>query len=150
MNTGENEQGLRKIIDMTRLISIVLLALHFYYYCYSINRTDTSVSHSKQLETAIPPSKISALSSGDFVGMVADDPDQKIELKTFHSSIINDHAALKAEQEAYKEIPVVRKLDNSIIQRNYLQIKQEVQDLVQAEIERVLGEPGLQHLVIKK
>ena len=34
MNTGENEQGLRKIIDMTRLISIVLLALHFYYYCY--------------------------------------------------------------------------------------------------------------------
>lgn len=117
---------------------------------YSVNRTDTSVSHSKQLETAIPPSKISALSSGDFVGMVADDPDQKIELKTFHSSIINDHATLKAEEEAYKEIPVVRKLDNSIIQRNYLQIKQEVQDLVQSEIERVLGEPGLQHLVIKK
>jgi hypothetical protein len=117
---------------------------------YSVNRTDTSVSHSKQLETAIPPSKISALSSGDFVGMVADDPDQKIELKTFHSSIINDHAALKTEQEAYKEIPVVRKLDNSIIQRNYLQIKQEVQDLVQSEIERVLAEPGLQHLVIKK
>src|SRR5690242_10916529 len=34
MNTGENEQGLRKIIDMTRLMSIVILALHFYYYCY--------------------------------------------------------------------------------------------------------------------
>ncbi len=34
MNTGENEQGLRKIIDMSRLISIVLLVLHFYYYCY--------------------------------------------------------------------------------------------------------------------
>ncbi len=32
--TGENEQGLRKIIDMTRLISIVILVLHFYYYCY--------------------------------------------------------------------------------------------------------------------
>jgi hypothetical protein len=31
-----------------------------------------------------------------------------------------------------------------------LQIKQEVQDLVQSEIERVLAEPGLQHLVIKK
>ena len=34
MNTGENEQGLRKILDMTRQISIVILALHFYYYCY--------------------------------------------------------------------------------------------------------------------
>ena len=35
MHTGENEQALRKIIDMTRLISITILALHFYYYCYA-------------------------------------------------------------------------------------------------------------------
>jgi hypothetical protein len=35
MHTGENEQGLRKILDMTRLISIALLILHFYYYCYA-------------------------------------------------------------------------------------------------------------------
>ncbi len=34
MNTGENEQGLRKIIDLTRLISITVLILHCYYYCY--------------------------------------------------------------------------------------------------------------------
>src|ERR1044072_6055126 len=33
-NTGENEQGLRKIIDMTRMISIAILLLHFYYCCY--------------------------------------------------------------------------------------------------------------------
>src|SRR5436305_14982418 len=32
--TGENEMGLRKIIDLTRMISIVLLLLHWYYYCY--------------------------------------------------------------------------------------------------------------------
>jgi hypothetical protein len=46
---------------------------------YSINSADTSVSHSTQLESAIPRSKISALSSVEFVGMVADDPTQKIE-----------------------------------------------------------------------
>lgn len=34
MNTGENEQGLRKILDMTRLMSIVVMGLHFYFYCY--------------------------------------------------------------------------------------------------------------------
>jgi hypothetical protein len=34
MATGENEQALRKILDMTRLISIVILITHFYYYCY--------------------------------------------------------------------------------------------------------------------
>ncbi|TDH28083.1 hypothetical protein EXU57_06380 [Segetibacter sp. 3557_3] len=36
MHTGENEQGLRKIMDMTRLISLVVLVLHFYYYFYSV------------------------------------------------------------------------------------------------------------------
>ena len=61
----------------------------------SINRNDTSVSKSSQLDFAIPASKISGLSSGEFVGMVADDPDQKIKLKTFNCEILNDHDALK-------------------------------------------------------
>src|SRR5665811_2367992 len=34
MQTGENEQGLRKIIDLTRMIIIAILLLHFYFYCY--------------------------------------------------------------------------------------------------------------------
>ena len=38
MHTGENEQALRKILDMTRLISIALLIFHFYYYCYAAFR----------------------------------------------------------------------------------------------------------------
>src|SRR5262245_17844266 len=32
--TGENEQGLRKILDFTRLAGIIILLIHFYYYCY--------------------------------------------------------------------------------------------------------------------
>lgn len=117
---------------------------------YSINSGDTSISRSKQLEAAIPPSKISALSSGEFVGMVADDPDNKIELKAFHCEIINDHQALKREQEGYKDIEVIRKLDEGMVQRNYLQIKQEVQDIIQSEMERLLNDPGLKHLVVRK
>lgn len=35
MQTGENTEGLRKIIDLTRKLSIGLLCLHFYYYCYT-------------------------------------------------------------------------------------------------------------------
>jgi hypothetical protein len=117
---------------------------------YSINSGDTSISRSKQLEAAIPPSKISALSSGEFVGMVADDPDNKIDLKAFHCEIINNHEALKKEEENYKNIEVIRKLDNTMVQRNYLQIKQDVQDIIQSEMERLLNDPGLAHLVIKK
>lgn len=117
---------------------------------FSINSSDTSISRSKQLEAAIPPSKIAALSSGEFVGMVADNPDQKIELKVFHCEILNDHEVLRKEQEAYKEIPVLRQLDSAIIQRNYLQIKQDVQDLVQSQMELLLSNPGLRHVIIKK
>jgi len=116
----------------------------------SINSADTSISRSKQLESAVPPSKISALSSGEFVGMVADDPDCKIELKTFHNEIINDHEALRKEIENYKEIPPVRKLDNAMIQRNYLQIKQDIQDINHSEMERLLNDPALVYLVLKK
>jgi len=116
----------------------------------SINSQDTSISRSKQLEAAVPPSKISSLSSGEFVGMVADDPDNKIELKTFHCEIINDHGALKQEQDGYKEIPILRKLDNSMVQKNYVQVKEDVQNIVQAEMERLMNDPGLQHLIIRK
>lgn len=117
---------------------------------YSINRSDTSISRSRQLEMAIPPSNISGLSSGEFVGMVADNPDCKIGLKAFHCQIVNDHRALKSEEEGYREMEVVRKLDASMVGRNYLQIKQDVQDIVQSEIERLLNDPGMRHLVLKK
>jgi hypothetical protein len=116
----------------------------------SINRTDTSISQSKQLDSAIPPSKISSLSSGEFVGMVADDPDCKIELKIFHNAIQNDHELLKKEQENYKPIPVVRQVTNAMVQKNYAQIRQEIEDLVNAEMERIMDDPGMAGTVLKK
>ena len=116
----------------------------------SINSGDTSISRSKQLESAVPPSKISSLSSGEFVGMVADDPNCKIELKTFHCEIVNDHEGLKKEEDNYKDIPVIRKIDTAMIQRNYLQVKQDIQEIMQSEIERLLYDPSRAYLVLKK
>src|ERR1700749_4380366 len=49
----------------------------------TINSQDTSVNKSTQLDFAIPASKIATLSSGEFVGLVADNPDNKISLKVF-------------------------------------------------------------------
>lgn len=116
----------------------------------SVNSADTSISRSKQLESAIPASKIAALSSGEFVGMVADNPEEKIELKSFHAEILNDHVALKAEMENYHSIPVVRQLDNSMIQRNYLQVTKDVEDLVEIELEKMMEDIELKCLVIRK
>lgn len=49
MQTGENEQALRKIIDFTRLLSVALLIIHFYLCCYpafrEMNFTHKIVDH---------------------------------------------------------------------------------------------------------
>ena len=39
MNTGENITGLRKIIDFIRLVSIAVLVIHVYFFCYEAFET---------------------------------------------------------------------------------------------------------------
>ncbi|MCD8739100.1 YWFCY domain-containing protein [Mucilaginibacter roseus] len=96
----------------------------------SINSSDTSVSRSTQLDYAIPGSKIAALSSGEFVGMVADDPGNKISLKTFHCEIQNDHDAIQQETAGYSEIPFPSAVTSSQVILNYQRIKEDVKILV--------------------
>ena len=103
----------------------------------SINRTDTSISRSKQLDSAIPPSKIAALSSGEFVGTVADNPDCKIKLKVFHASIHNDKDALRAEERSYRRLPVLQKVTEQEIQQNYMQVKLDVSLVIETEMEKL-------------
>ena len=97
----------------------------------SINTTETSISRSTQLDSAIPPSKIAALSSGEFVGTVADDPDQKIDLKVFHAEILNDHEAIRKEEQGYKSLPQIRSISHYEIQQNYFRIKNEISQIVE-------------------
>jgi hypothetical protein len=100
----------------------------------SINSQDTSISKSTQLDFAIPASKISTLSSGEFVGLVADNPDEKIDLKVFHNAIVNDHVALKAEADNYQAIPIIREVDSDMLTANYFSIKADIENIIQKEI----------------
>lgn len=95
----------------------------------SLNSSDTSVSRSTQLDVAVPPATIASLSSGEFVGTVADDPHCRIELKTFHSAILNDHKAIANEEKNFKPIPAIRQLDNHAVQENYNRIREEVNQI---------------------
>lgn len=109
----------------------------------SINSSDTSISRSKQLEQSVPASTISSLSSGEFVGIVADNPDQPIEQKAFHSKVINNHEAIRKEKQGFKPLRVVRKITSSEPYQNYINIKQDVQDIVDRVLERVLNDPSM-------
>ena len=115
----------------------------------SINRNDTSTSKSTQLDSAVPASRIATLSSGEFVGTVADNPDQKIELKAFHAQIVNDIEAIQREEAGYQEIPQ-SKVSQEEIQRNFLQVKEDVAMIIEREMTRIQNDPNLQHLLIVK
>jgi hypothetical protein len=100
----------------------------------SVNATDTSHSRSTQLDAAIPPSKIASLSSGEFVGMVADDPDQKIQLKIFYNEILNNHEDIRKEEESYEAIPMVREISQQEIQDNYFRIKEDIRSIIEQKL----------------
>ncbi|CAM4388444.1 Type IV secretory system Conjugative DNA transfer [Pedobacter westerhofensis] len=104
----------------------------------SINSSDISISKSTQMDSAIPASKIASLSSGEFVGFVADTPDQKIKLKMFHAEIQNDHDSIAEEEKNYKPIPVIEKVTYGDIMENYTRIKEDIDQLFEIELEKIL------------
>jgi type IV secretory pathway TraG/TraD family ATPase VirD4 len=113
----------------------------------SINSSDTSISKSKQLEVAVPVSTIASLSSGEFVGMVADNPDQLIELKTFHCSIMKPVSQSNADDVA---VPIVSSVDAKLVNDTYLLIKSDIQDLVETVLEEIINDPARADLLVRK
>lgn len=121
----------------------------------TINRNDKSTSISTQMDSLIPPSKISNLTQGMFVGAVSDNFDERIEQKIFHAEIVVDNAKVAAETKAYEPIPAVASFINTTgedkmkqtIDDNYRQIKLDVADIVKNEIEKIKSDPALQHLI---
>ena len=121
----------------------------------TINRNDKSTSISTQMDSLIPPSKISNLTQGMFVGAVSDNFDERIEQKIFHAEIVVDNDKVKRETANYKKLPQIidfRDKDGNDrmqeeIQANYNRVKQEVQQIVTDEMERIKNDPNLQHLI---
>ena len=121
----------------------------------TINRNDKSTSISTQMDSLIPPSKISNLTQGMFVGAVSDNFDERIEQKIFHAEIVVDNEQVKRETANYKKLPQIidfRDEDGNDrmqeeIQANYNRVKQEVQQIVEDEITRIKNDPELRYLI---
>ena len=124
----------------------------------SINRQDVSTSINTQMDSLIPPSKISGLTQGMFVGAVSDNFDERIEQKIFHAEIVVDNAKVAAETKAYKPIPVITDFTDEQgndcmkekVQENYNRIKDEVKQIVKDELERIASDESLKHLLQNK
>ena len=124
----------------------------------TINRNDKSTSISTQLDSLIPASKISTLTQGIFVGAVSDNFDERIEQKIFHAEIVVDNGKVAAEAKAYQKIPGILSFVDEHgedkmkqkIETNYRQIKLDIIQVIETELERIKNDPHLQHLVQKR
>ena len=123
----------------------------------SINRQDVSTSINTQMDSLIPPSKISGLTQGMFVGSVSDNFTERIEQKIFHAEIVVDTDKVKREESHYQPIPIINDFKDAdgtdcmkqAILDNYNQIKEDVKQIVKDELERIAGDESLKHLIQK-
>ena len=124
----------------------------------TINRQDKSTSINTQMDSLIPPSKISGLTQGMFVGSVSDNFDERIKQKIFHAEIVVDNEKVATETKAYKPIPVITDFTDEngndcmreMIHSNYNRIKDEVKQIVKGELVRIVNDENLSHLLQKK
>jgi hypothetical protein len=99
----------------------------------SMSNNGTSHSINEQMEELVPASVISSLTSGEFVGQVADTFEQKMAQKFFHSiAIVED----KIEKKEVPDITFFPKDENNnctmdkILDANMIKIKNEVEELI--------------------
>lgn len=86
---------------------------------------------------------------------MADNFGEEIDQKIFHARIIVDSAKVSEEMKAYKKIPVINEFrdadGNDIMQqqidRNYSQIKADVLQIIEEEMERIKNDPELRYLI---
>ena len=124
----------------------------------TINRQDTSTSINTQMDSLIPPSKISTLTQGMFVGAVSDNFDERIDQKIFHAEIVVDNAKVAKETKAYKPIPIItdftdedgNDIMDEMVKENYINIKNDVKHIVNDELKRIANGENLCHLLSKK
>lgn len=103
----------------------------------TVSKNSTSVQHSTAMEELVPPSEISSLEQGVFVGQVADDRGYEIDQKIFYSKVLIDHE----DRQSYEtgEIPPFVSFDKPIAEvlaDNFQKIKREIFELGEIHLEQ--------------
>jgi len=112
---------------------------------YSSSAKDRSHSESTQMDYVLPAAKISALSTGEFAGVLSDTIDQPMALKLFRGKAridprpraVDESLALPTEVKTPKPDG---KTWEEVYQENFLLIDREVSDLLEEEYQRLISE----------
>ncbi|BAU55640.1 type IV secretion system DNA-binding domain-containing protein [Mucilaginibacter gotjawali] len=105
----------------------------------SIDRNKTSTSLQEKLEPLIPAGKMASLNTGEIVGLVAADVQEKFTGR-FDTSAINckvnlSRSELEKEEAGYRDLPVYYDFGDKkeeILRQNFMRINKEVEEVVAA------------------
>lgn len=132
--------------DTARWVSERFDSVVQYKTTVAVNSSDTSVSKSEQAVATVSPAVIATLSSGEFVGVVADDPARKVERKRFHAEIIKEETV----STGVEKLPIVRAVTEMEVDENFERVKKDINELVELEMKRIMGDPALKGKVVKR
>lgn len=111
----------------------------------SSNSADTSVSVTPQWEEAITPATLAMLSSGEFVGVTADDPGVEAGLKGFHARIVREEIRMGGEG-----LPVINHpVDGASLQKHFAGVRKEMEVLVEREFGKLVKDESKRGLVVR-
>ena len=100
----------------------------------STNSSDTSISHTQQWELSVTPATIASLSSGEFLGIIADNPGQVQEYKAFHAKLDQEQAI--KDRSTLASLPVIHNISDETIRENFLRVKQDIAEMIETEMQR--------------
>jgi hypothetical protein len=86
------------------------------------------------------------LSSGEFVGVLADDPDTPLIIKNFHAKLKKE----LSDNLPPTELPIIEPVDKDLLMENSNRIKSEIVQLVATETKRIMTDPALRKFVVKR
>ncbi|WP_184549847.1 type IV secretion system DNA-binding domain-containing protein [Mucilaginibacter sp. FT3.2] len=103
----------------------------------SIDRNKTSLSINEKLESLIPSGKMASLNTGEMVGLIAADVQEKytgrFETAAVNCKINLDAKTITTEEAGYTDLPVFydfKGKKDEILRHNFLRINQEVESMV--------------------
>jgi hypothetical protein len=117
----------------------------------STNSADTSVSFTPQWEEAITPATLSMLSSGEFVGVTADDPGVETGLKGFHARLVREGGvgSSGAAVASGGLLVVNGVIDEGELLRRFAEIRREMEALVDREFGKMMKDESKKGLVVR-
>jgi len=96
---------------------------------FTTNSSDTAATISTHWEPSVTAATVAGLSSGEFVGVLSDEPGKEMELKAFHGRLVLEDDALPGEGVAF-ELPVVKAVDAKVVKACFEQVREDIRALI--------------------